>query len=137
MSSMNRVTLVGRLGADPELHSTTTGTPVSNFRIATNESWKDPQGQTVTRTEWHRIVAWGRLAEVVSKHLATGSQVLIEGRLQTRKWEDKDGNTRYNTEIIAQNVRFLDRKQDKPTEAATPEVDGLDQAAEEFVASLG
>lgn len=107
MSSVNKVILIGNLGADPELRSTSSGTPVCELRLATNESWRDKQGTMQQRTEWHRVVVWGRQAESVSKYLSKGRSVYVEGRLQTREWNDRDGQRRYTTEIIASNVVFL------------------------------
>lgn len=105
--SVNKVILVGNLGADPELRYTSSGTPVCELRVATNESWTDKQGQRQERTEWHRIVVWGKTGENSSKYLSKGRQVYVEGRLQTRSWDDKDGNKRYTTEIVANDVQFL------------------------------
>lgn len=105
---MNKVILVGNLGAAPEFKALTER-PVCTFSVATSEKWvKD--GETQERTDWHRVVAWGKLAEVCNKYLTKGSQVLIEGRIQTRDFEDKEGNKRYVTEIVAETVKFLDRK---------------------------
>ena len=104
---INKVILVGNLGRDPELRYTQGGTAVANFTIATNERWTDKQGERQERTEWHRILAWGRLAEIVGEYMNKGKQVYVEGSLQTRKWEDRDGNTRYTTEIKAQNIQML------------------------------
>ena len=106
-AGVNKVILVGNLGSDPELRSTPSGTSVCEFRLATNESWKGKDGQSQDRTEWHRIVVWGRLGENCSKFLSKGRQVFLEGRLQTRSWEDKEGNKRYTTEIVARDVQFL------------------------------
>ena len=103
---MNKVILVGNLGTDPELRETS-GDSVCNFSLATNEAWTDKQGQKQERTEWHRIVVWGKQAENCAKYLEKGRQVLIEGSLQTRSWEDKDGATKYTTEIKARDVKFL------------------------------
>jgi single-strand DNA-binding protein len=104
---VNKVILIGNLGADPELRYTPSGQPVANFRIATSESWMDKQGQKQERTEWHRIVAWGKLAELVGEYLKKGRQVYIEGKLQTRQWEDRDKNKRFTTEIQAREITFL------------------------------
>jgi single-strand DNA-binding protein len=104
---VNKVILIGNLGADPELRYTPGGQPVANFRIATSETWVDKQGQKQERTEWHRIVAWGKLAELCGEYLAKGRQVFIEGKLQTRQWEDRDGNKRFTTEIQAREITFL------------------------------
>src|SRR5690625_1276029 len=98
MSSVNKVILIGNLGADPELRSTSSGTPVCELRLATNESWRDKQGTMQQRTEWHRVVVWGRQAESVSKYLSKGRSVYVEGRLQTREWNDRDGQRRRSEE---------------------------------------
>ena len=105
--SVNKVILIGHLGADPEIRYTPSGAPVANFRIATSETWNDRDGQRQERTEWHRIVAWGKLAELCGEYLSKGRQVYIEGRIQTRQWEDRDGNKRYTTEIQAREITFL------------------------------
>jgi len=107
MAGVNKVILVGNLGADPEVRYTPNGTPVANFRIATNERWTGKDGKNMERTEWHRIVAFGKLAEICGEYLAKGKQVYIEGRLQTRNWEDKDGNKRSTTEIVATTMQML------------------------------
>lgn len=107
MAGVNKVILVGNLGQDPEVRYSASGSPVANFSIATSESWNDKNGQRQERTEWHRIVAWGKLAELCGEYLAKGRQVYVEGKLQTRNWEDRDGNKRYTTEIIANQVTFL------------------------------
>ncbi|MGE3974497.1 MAG: single-stranded DNA-binding protein [Bdellovibrionales bacterium] len=107
MAGVNKVIVVGNLGADPELKYTANGQAVARFNIATSESWTDKNGQKQERTEWHRIVAWGKLGEICGKHLAKGRQAYVEGRLQTRQWEDKDGQKRYTTEVIAGTVQFL------------------------------
>ena len=106
--SVNKVILLGHLGADPEQRYTKSGTAVANFRIATNESYTDKStGERVERTEWHRVVAWAKLAEIVGEYLKKGRQVYIEGQLQTRQWEDKEGNTRYTTEVRASDMVML------------------------------
>lgn len=105
--SVNKVILLGRLGQDPELKYTPGGAPVCNFSLATTESWTDKQGQKQERTEWHRVVVWGKLAELCNQYLAKGRQAFLEGRLQTRSWDDKDGNKRYTTEILASTVQFI------------------------------
>ncbi len=103
---VNKVILIGNLGKDPEIRYTQNGTAVVNFSLATTDSWtKD--GEANERTEWHNIVAWARLAEICNQYLQKGKQVYIEGRIQTRKWEDRDGNTRYTTEVVAQNMQML------------------------------
>jgi single-strand DNA-binding protein len=105
--SVNKVILVGRLGQNPEVRYTPSGAAVANFSVATNESWTDKSGQKQERTEWHRIVVWGKLAELCSQYLSKGRQAYVEGRLQTRQWQDKDGQTKYTTEVQAQTVQFL------------------------------
>lgn len=104
---VNKVILIGNLGADPEVRFTPGGQAVANFRIATNESWTDKQGQKQERTEWHRIVVWGKLAELCGEYLKKGRQAYVEGRLQTREWTDKEGKKNYTTEIVANTVQFL------------------------------
>ena len=106
-SGVNRVILVGNLGADPEVRFTPGGQAVANFRIATNESWTDKNGQKQDRTEWHRIVVWGKLGELCGQYLTKGRQCYVEGRLQTREWTDKENRKNYTTEVVAQNVVFL------------------------------
>ena len=107
---INKVILIGRLGADPEVRYTPDGTMIVNFRIATDESYKNKQGEKVSKTEWHRIVVFGKLAEICGNYLGKGRLVFIEGRLQTRTWDDKDGNKRSLTEIIASNMQMLESK---------------------------
>jgi len=107
--SLNRVMLIGNLGKDPELRFTSTGVPVATFTIATNESWKDQEGNMQERTEWHNIVAWRKLAEICGEWLKKGKKVYIEGRIQTRSYDDKNtGAKRYITEIVADNMIMLD-----------------------------
>jgi single-strand DNA-binding protein len=103
---VNKVILIGNLGADPEMRYTQNGTAVANFRIATTETWKK-EGEKEELTEWHRVVAFGRLAQICGEYLSKGSKVFIEGRIQTRKWEDRDGNPRYTTEIMAREMKML------------------------------
>lgn len=104
---INKVILVGNLGQDPELRYTGNGTAVCNMRLATNESYKDSDGNFVDKTEWHSVVAWARLGEICGEYLSKGSQVYFEGSLQTRQWEDKEGNTRYTTEVKAREMMML------------------------------
>ncbi len=104
---VNKVILLGNLGRDPEVRFTPSGQAVANFTIATNESWTDKQGAKQERTEWHRIVVWGKLAELCGEYLKKGRQAFIEGRLQTREWTDKENKKNYTTEIVANNVQFL------------------------------
>ena len=105
--SVNKVILLGRLGQDPELKYTPGGSPVCNFSLATTESWTDKGGQKQEKTEWHRVVVWGKLAELCNQYLSKGRQAFLEGRLQTRSWDDKEGNKRYTTEILASTVQFI------------------------------
>jgi single-strand DNA-binding protein len=105
---INKVIIIGNLGADPETRAMPSGTTVTNLRVATSESWKDRQsGEQQERTEWHRVALFGRLGEVAGEYLKKGSQVYIEGSLRTRKWQDKQGNERYTTEIIANDMQML------------------------------
>ena len=105
---INKVILIGNLGADPETRAMPSGTTVANLRVATSESWRDKQtGEQQERTEWHRVALFGRLAEIAGEYLRKGSQVYIEGRLRTRKWQDKQGNERYSTEIVGNDLQML------------------------------
>lgn len=106
---VNKVILVGNLGADPEVRTSPNGSTIANIRLATGEAWRDQQGQLQERTEWHRVVIFGRSAEVARDYLRKGSKVYLEGRLQTRKWQDKNGQDQYTTEIVAQEFQMLDR----------------------------
>lgn len=110
--SLNKVMIIGRLGREPELKYTQSGSPVCTFSVATDESYTDNSGQKVEKAEWHRIVVFQKAAENCSQYLAKGSLVFIEGRLETRKWQDQQGQDRFATEIKAQRVQFLDRKAD-------------------------
>jgi len=107
MAGVNKAILIGNLGADPEVKYLTNGTTVANFRIATSENRLNKAGEKTTITEWHRIVTFGRLAEICKEYLHKGKQVYIEGRIQTRSWEDKDGNRRFSTEIVANQMQML------------------------------
>jgi len=107
MRGVNKVILIGNLGRDPEIRYTRDGTTVANLNLATSDSWNDAQGQRQERTEWHRVVAFGKLAEITKEYLSKGRQIYIEGRLQTRSWEDKEGNKRYTTEIKADQMVML------------------------------
>ena len=137
MASVNKVILIGNLGRDPELKYTPGGNAVCNFTLATNEKWTDKAGAKQERTEWHRIVVWGKQAEICGQYLKKGRQAYIEGSLTTREWNDKDGNKRYITEIIARDVRFLggggggQRPAAEPGFSAPPGEDAGPAAAEE------
>ena len=108
---INKVILIGNLGNDPDVRYTSGGSAVANVNVATSETWRDKEtGDQQERTEWHRIVFFGRLAEIVSEYLRKGSKIYVEGRLQTRKWQDRDGNDRYTTEVVANEMQMLDSK---------------------------
>ncbi|MEZ4705082.1 MAG: single-stranded DNA-binding protein [Bdellovibrionota bacterium] len=113
--SVNKVILVGRLGADPEMRYTQSGTPVTTLSVATNEYWKNKEGQKEEKTEWHRVVLWSRLAELASQYLTKGRQVYLEGKIQTRSWDDKDGQKRYTTEVVGTSMQFLGGQADGPS----------------------
>lgn len=107
MSSLNKVMVIGNLGADPEMRYTANGEAVTNFTVAANETWNNKSGEKQERVEWFPVVAWGKLAETCAQYLAKGRQVYVEGRLQTRSWDDAEGQKHYKTEVVAQQVRFL------------------------------
>lgn len=112
MASVNKVILIGNLGKDPELKYLASGQAVAEFSIATTDRWKDKDGNTQERTEWHNIILWGRMGETAKEYLSKGKSVYIEGRLQYRSWDDKDGNKRYRTEIIGDRMQFLGSRGD-------------------------
>lgn len=120
--SVNKVLLLGRLGQDVELKYTQSGTGVANFSLATSEKYKK-DNEDVEKTEWHRVVVWGKLAELCNQYIGKGSQVYIEGKLQTRQWEDKDNNKRYTTEVVASTIQFLGAKQSASESPTGPQVD--------------
>ena len=127
MASLNTTQIIGNLGRDPEVRYTPNGTPVANLRIATTRGWKDKEsGEKFEETEWHAVVLYGRQAEVAGEYLKKGRPVFIQGRLRTRKWQDKDGVDRYNTEIIAEDMQMLGDKPaaDKPEPAQSAPVAG-------------
>lgn len=119
--SMNKVILVGNLGRDPEIRATQSGDKVANLNIATSESYRDRDGNRQTKTEWHRVVMFGKLAEIAEKYLNKGSKILVEGKLQTRKWQDAQGNDKYTTEIVVSGyngtMTMLDQRGDNNTNA--------------------
>jgi single-strand DNA-binding protein len=122
---INKVILIGNLGADPETRAMPSGTTVANLRVATSESWRDKQtGEQQERTEWHRVALFGRLAEVAGEYLRKGSQVYIEGSLRTRKWQDKQGNDRYSTEIVGNDLQMLGGRGGAGGAAAAPGAEG-------------
>lgn len=110
MASLNKVMLIGNTGKDPEIRYTPSGTAVANFSLATSEKFKGKSGEWEERTEWHNITLWGKLAEIAGEYLSKGKTVYIEGRLQTRKWQDKSGNDRYTTEIVGEKMQMLSGK---------------------------
>ena len=110
MAGVNRVIIVGNLGADPEIRHTQGGDAVATLSVATSETWKDKSGEKQERTEWHRVVMWRRLAEIAQQYLRKGSKVYLEGQLQTRKWQAQDGSDRYTTEIVADQMQMLDSR---------------------------
>ncbi|RLB28261.1 MAG: single-stranded DNA-binding protein [Deltaproteobacteria bacterium] len=117
---LNKATLIGRLGADPEIRYTQNETPVAVFSLATSEQWKNDKGETQERTEWHRVIAWDNLAKICEDYLKKGKLVFIEGPLRTRTWEDKEGNTRRVTEVVARTIKMLDRVGDTAKEDVPP-----------------
>lgn len=125
--SVNKVIILGRLGQDPELKYTPSGMAVCNFTVATSESWADKAGQKQERTEWHRIVVWGKLAELCNQYLTKGRQAFIEGAIQTRSWDDKNGQKRYTTEIVAKTVQFIGGPSAGAGAGATKEYSGSSQ----------
>ncbi|MGD0309464.1 MAG: single-stranded DNA-binding protein [Acidobacteriota bacterium] len=127
MSSLNKVMLIGRLGKDPEVRYTPDGAPVANFSLATSEFWTDKSGTRQEKTEWHNIVAWSKLADLSKRYLTKGRQVYIEGRLRTREWDDKDGNKRRTTEIVASQMVLLGSRSEGG-EAAAPMQRGTAEA---------
>jgi single-strand DNA-binding protein len=116
MSGVNKVILVGRLGQDPDIKYTASGDAVANLSLATSESWKDRQGVKQEKTEWHRVVAFKKLAEIIANFVRKGSQIYIEGKLQTRKWQDQSGQDRYTTEIVASQMQMLDSRNTEPSQ---------------------
>lgn len=142
-SGINKVIILGRLGQDPEVRYTNSGDPIANISIATSESWKDKQGQQHEKTEWHRVVIFGKTAEVAGEYLRKGSEVYIEGQLQTRKWQDQNGNDRYTTEIAVkpyggvmqmiggrnqQAPQEQAQQAQQPPQSAPPQSNGYQQA---------
>ncbi len=119
--SLNKVMLIGNLGRDPEVRFTQGGTPVANFTLATNERWTDQSGEKQEKTEWHRIVVWGKQAEIAGEYLRKGRQIYVEGSLQTREWTDRDGNKRYTTEVKALRFQMLGGRDDRDGSSAPAE----------------
>jgi len=121
--SVNKVILVGRLGADPEVRYSGGGTAVTNFRVATDRQWKDKDGNKQQETEWHRCVAFGRTGEVCGEYLHKGSQVYVEGRIKTKEWADKDGNKRWSTDILVEQMKMLGSKGERSAAPSGPSGD--------------
>lgn len=132
MASVNKVILVGNLGRDPEVRYTEDDKTIANISIATSETWKDKSGEKQEKTEWHRVTFFGKLADVVGQYLVKGSQVYVEGRLQTRKWLDKDGQDRYTTEIIADRMQMLGGKGQASQDASEPAAEKPAKAPSKF-----
>ena len=130
--SVNRVILVGRLGRDPETRYTSSGQAVANFSVATDESYKDRNGERQKRTEWHKIVVWGKQAEIAQQYLKKGSLVFIEGRIQSREWQDKEGQKRTSFEIVANNFRMLGGRAEGAAAAAGAMGTGVPRASDDF-----
>jgi single-strand DNA-binding protein len=133
--SLNRATIIGNLTRDPELRNTTNGQSVTNFSVATSSQWTDAAGQRQERTEYHSVVAWGKLAEICSQYLGKGRKVYVEGRLQTREWETPDAQKRQRTEIVADNMIMLDKA--PPGGAPAPSMRTADQSAPPVDAGVG
>ena len=120
-NGLNKVLILGNLGADPDIKYTQAGSPVANLSVATSESWKDKTtNEKVEKVEWHRVVVFGRLAEIAEQYLKKGSKIFVEGKLQTRDWEDSEGKKRYTTEVIAREMTMLDSKGDSNTSSRQP-----------------
>ena len=130
--SLNKAMLIGRLGKDPELTYTNTGTAKCKFSMATSEKYKDQQGQQQERTQWHNIVVWGKLAEICGKYLAKGRQAYVEGRIENRSWDDRAGNKRYITEVVAKEVTFLGDRGDAQRGPAPHQNHGGDNQQRNF-----
>ena len=119
---VNEIILIGNLGKDIELRYSGNGNPIANFTVATSHHFKDKEGKTQKQTEWHRIVFFGKTAAFCGEHLHKGSKVYIKGRIQTREWEDKDGNKRYTTEVVGREIKFLDSKQTESGDSTTDDI---------------
>lgn len=139
MAGVNKVILVGNLGSDPEVRSTPSGQRVANFRLATSRSWTGQDGQRQEKTEWHSIVVWGKQADIAERYLQKGKQIYLEGRLETRSWQDKEGQTRYKTEVICENFQMLGRAGDRNGEPGNdyPRDRGAGAPSEESVSQAG
>ena len=123
MSSLNKILLIGHLGKDPEIRYTPDGSPVATFSLATSENWTDKNGSRQEHTEWHNIVAWNRLADLAKRFLSKGRQVYVEGRVRSREWNDRDGNKRRTTEVIAAQIVLLGSRPQQGTETAAQPIE--------------
>ena len=132
MSSLNQAQLIGRLGKDPEVRYTGSGKAVANFSIATEEKWKNQSGEPQIKTEWHRCVAWGKLAEIIQQYVKKGNLIFVQGRIETRSWE-KDGVKRYSTEIVVDKMQMLGSKNDNAGRPEAPAHDDFDAPGGERV----
>ena len=132
-NGLNKVLILGNLGADPDIKYTQAGSPVANLSIATSESWKDKTtNEKVEKVEWHRVVVFGRLAEIAEQYLKKGSKIFVEGKLQTRDWEDSEGKKRYTTEVIAREMTMLDSKGDSDASSSQPSNSASKQDNDKF-----
>ena len=130
---LNKVILIGRLGANPEIRYTPDGTPVANFNLATTEIFTNKNGEKVSQTEWHRVVVFGKLAEIVGEYYTKGRKVYVEGKLRTRSWEDREGNKRWTTEVVANNLFILDSKGDTDSEVIASDIPEESQIDDEDI----
>ena len=132
MSSVNKALIIGNLGQDPEIKYTQSGSPVANLSVATPERWKDKNtGEQKEQTEWHRVVVFGRLAEIAEQYLKKGSKVFIEGKIQTRDWEDAEGNKKYTTEVVAREMTMLDSRASTDSSASSSDNSAKDTAKDD------
>ena len=132
MSSVNKALIIGNLGQDPEIKYTQSGSPVANLSVATSERWKDKNsGEQKEQTEWHRVVVFGRLAEIAEQYLKKGSKVFIEGKIQTRDWEDAEGNKKYTTEVVAREMTMLDSRASTDSSASSSDNSAKDTAKDD------
>ena len=132
MSSVNKALIIGNLGQDPEIKYTQSGSPVANLSVATSERWKDKNtGEQKEQTEWHRVVVFGRLAEIAEQYLKKGSKVFIEGKIQTRDWEDSEGNKKYTTEVVAREMTMLDSRASMDSSASSSDNSAKDAAKDD------
>jgi len=127
---VNKVILIGNIGSDPEVKYTASGVPVANFSLATTETWADKNGQRQERTEWHRLVLWRKLAEIAGQYLKKGSKIYVEGKLQTRSWDDQSGQKRYTTEVVVNDMQMLDGRGDSGYSAEASHAAASPAAAE-------